>query len=111
MPRTQTKSASAHVVAFLHSVTVLTRSLEQLARAIQGLATDSRPAELESRRPRHLKLTAKRRAALKLQGRYIGYMRTLKPRQKAEVRALREKRGIEAAIKKASQMSGKRKAA
>jgi len=48
---------------------------------------------------------------LKLQGRYIGYMRTLKPRQKAEVRALREKRGIEAAIKKASQMSGKRKAA
>ena len=39
-----------------------------------------------------------RRAALKLQGQYMGYLRNLKPRQKAEVKAVKVKKGILAAI-------------
>src|SRR5262245_47249549 len=56
-------------------------------------------------KPRHpLKLTPKRRAQLKLQGKYMGYMRQLKPTQKAKVKAVKEKRGFEAAIRLARQL-------
>ena len=41
----------------------------------------------------------------------MGFMRQLKPRQKAEVRAVKEKKGVEAAIMKAQMLAGKRKAA
>jgi hypothetical protein len=54
---------------------------------------------------RPLKLTPKRRAQLKLQGKYMGYMRQLKPRQKAQVKAVKEKRGFEAAIRLARTMA------
>jgi hypothetical protein len=36
-----------------------------------------------------------------LQGRYMGYMRQLKPRQKARVRKIREAKGVRAAIVRA----------
>ena len=45
---------------------------------------------------RKLNLSPKRRAQLKLQGQYIGYLRNLKPRQKPEVKRLRERMGIQA---------------
>ncbi len=48
---------------------------------------------------RRLTLTSARRAQLKLQGSYMGFMRQLKPAQKAKVRAVKEKRGFGAAIK------------
>ena len=47
---------------------------------------------------RTLNLSRVRRAELKLQGAYLGYMRQLKPAQKAEVRAIRAKRGVRPAI-------------
>ncbi len=47
---------------------------------------------------RKLRITRKRRAQLKLQGAYMGYMRQLGPRQKARVKAVKEKNGFEAAI-------------
>ena len=37
------------------------------------------------------------RAALVLQGQYIGHLRNLRPRQKAQVKALREAKGMAAA--------------
>jgi hypothetical protein len=46
-----------------------------------------------------LRLSPKRRAQLKLQGSYMGYMRQLGPRQKARVKAVKEKKGFEAAIR------------
>jgi hypothetical protein len=55
-------------------------------------------------RPR---LSAKARASLVLQGRYMGYMRQLKPRQKAQVRRIREAKGMRAAIDKARQIARK----
>ncbi len=38
------------------------------------------------------------------QGRYMGYMRQLKPRQKVQVRRIREAKGVKAAIVRAKQL-------
>ncbi len=40
-----------------------------------------------------------------LQGRYMGYMRQLKPRQKAQVRKIRQAKGVRAAIATARRLS------
>lgn len=47
---------------------------------------------------RKLNLSPARRAALKLQGQYMGYMRGLKPRPKARVKALAASKGVRAAV-------------
>jgi len=47
-------------------------------------------------------------AALELQGQYIGHIRTLDPRQKERVRALRGRKGIRAAIRYARKLRKKR---
>jgi hypothetical protein len=44
-------------------------------------------------------------AALKLQGQYIGYIRTLAPRQKKRVQAVRAQKGIRAAIAQAKRLA------
>ena len=51
------------------------------------------------RRVRRAPLSAKVRALRRLQGKYMGYVRRLKVGEKAKVRAVREKQGMEAAIK------------
>lgn len=56
---------------------------------------------------RRLRLTAKARAALKLQGRYMGYVRQLKPNQKRAVKNLRESRDVKRAIALARRLLGK----
>ena len=53
-------------------------------------------------RPR---LSAKSRASLVLQGRYMGYMRQLNPRQKAQVRRIRAAEGVRVAVQKARQLT------
>jgi hypothetical protein len=47
---------------------------------------------------RTLRLSPTRRAALKLQGQYMGYMRGLPPAQKRRVKALRITKGMGAAV-------------
>lgn len=78
------------------SFTALDRALGRLAKSIAGSAS---PAGHK------LTLSPARRAALKLQGRYMGYMRKLKPKQKAQVKAVRETKGIRTAIGMARSMS------
>ena len=56
---------------------------------------------------RKVQLYALCRPAPKLRGRYLGYIRQLKPRQRAEVMAVREMKGIEEVIKKAQRFAGK----
>jgi len=51
------------------------------------------------------RLSAKARASLKLHGKYIGYLRHLKPRQKVQVRKIREAKGVRAAIVRAKQLA------
>jgi hypothetical protein len=57
------------------------------------------------------KMSAKARASLKLQGRYMGYMRQLKPRQKAQIRKIKETKGVRAAIGEAKRFRERSKAA
>jgi hypothetical protein len=95
------------------------RSLQQLGKqarkAARGAARNARRSGRKSGRwlgvlgkPRRpLKLTPKRRAQLKLQGRYMGYMRQLKPAQKLRVKAVKAKRGFEAAIGVARTLAGR----
>jgi hypothetical protein len=58
-----------------------------------------------ARRGRKLRLSPARRAALKLQGQYMGYVRGLKATQKAQVRKLKAAKGIQAAIRMAKNLA------
>jgi hypothetical protein len=84
----------------------LERSLEQLTTrartAARQAATSSKGGQ---RKRRTVHITPKRRAQLKLQGAYMGYMRQLKPAQKARVKAVKEKSGFGAAIKLARRIA------
>lgn len=77
-------------------------SLSSIARAVQRLAPLLQAAAASpgnpSRHGRRLRISAERRAALKLQGQYMGHLRSLKPRQKARVKALRAAKGVRPAI-------------
>ena len=103
-------------IAIRRRLTAVRRSLRALDRALADFAAAMptyRPAsagaaKVGRRRPM---LSPTRRAALKFQGRYMGYMRHLKPMQKALVRSVLEKNSKKAAIKKAQMLTGKRKAA
>ena len=53
-------------------------------------------------------MSPKVRALRRLQGKYMGFVRGLKPAEKARVRSVREKQGMAAAIHLASSLAGKR---
>jgi hypothetical protein len=65
----------------------------------------TRPAARE-RSKRSLTLSPQRRAALKLQGQYMGHLRNLKTRQKAQVKAAKAAKGYPAAITLARKLAG-----
>jgi hypothetical protein len=77
------------------------RSLGRLAPALD---TASRAPASPGRRGRKLRLSPARRASLKLQGQYMGYLRGLKSRQKARVKALRASQGVHAALRLARKL-------
>ena len=56
---------------------------------------------------RKMTITPKRRAQRKLHGSYIGHLRHLKPAQKLRVKAVKEKRGFEAAVKLAKRIANR----
>jgi len=84
-------------------IRAIRRSLSSIALAVQRrapllqAAAAGGPANPPPR-GRRLRLSADRRAALKLQGQYMGHRRGLKPRQKARVKALRAAKGVRPAI-------------
>ena len=97
-----------HLRSIRRSTRLIARAfgkLETRLRRIEGKA--SRVGKAVSRKGGKIRLTAKRRAQLKLQGAYMGYMRQLKPAQKLRVKAVKEKRGFEAAIRMARSLSAK----
>ena len=73
------------------SLRTVDRSLALLAVAIRTQSEAALTAAHTARR--RASLSPKARAALKLQGQYMGYMRQLRPRQKAMVRAAKAKSG------------------
>jgi len=67
-----------------------------------------RPARAARKtRVRRIKMSPRVRALRQLQGKYMGYVRRLKPAEKARVRAMREKQGMVAAIRLARSLGGK----
>lgn len=81
----------------------VSNSLSSMARAIRRLAPLLAAAAGEARavgpaRGRKRKLSPERRAALALQGQYIGHMRNLPARHRAQVKARRAAKGLRPAI-------------
>jgi len=109
-------------------VTRALRSREQEIRALRerlaslerlsgdGAARDSsrgpgrrgRRSAATSAPVRRRRMSPKVRALRRLQGKYMGFVRGLKPAEKARVRSVREKQGMAAAIALASSLGGKR---
>lgn len=84
----------------------LRQRLEALERGVVSSIDKARRriAGKAARKPRR-RMTASRRSALKLHGRYLGHIRTLPKTAKAKVKAIREKSGVQAAIKAARKMA------
>ena len=78
-------------------------SLERLG----GSARASRDSSGPPKRVRRRRMSPKVRALRRLQGKYMGFVRRLKPAEKARIRAIREKQGIEAAIRVAASLNAK----
>jgi len=90
------RSIGRDIRAIRTSLSSIAQAVQRLAPLLQAAASGG-PGK-PSRRGRKLRLSAERRAALKLQGQYMGHLRGLKPRQKARVKALRAAKGIKPAI-------------
>jgi|SRR6185295_1796236 len=93
-------TAQQHLRTIQQSVAVIERSLTRLKASLNG----SPSSKFGPRR--RLKLTPKRKAALKLHGQYLGHVRQLKPAQKATVKALKVAKGYHAAIALAKRLHG-----
>jgi len=79
--------------------TFLKRADRDLRRLGPLVRAAERAAKRSAMKPRRkLRLSPARRRSLKLQGSYMGYMRQLKPKQKARVKAVKQKKGFPAAI-------------
>jgi hypothetical protein len=99
-------SIGKELAAVRHSLHALDRSLARLVELLLARYEGGEPGPRARPRPK-LKLSPARLKGLKLHGKYIGYPRHLKPRAKAEVRSLRAKKGVKAAIKRAKKLAGK----
>ncbi len=102
------------VQAVLKGRTKEIADLRERLAALEGLSGGrsrraGRPAATAARavRRRRVAISPKVRALRRLQGKYMGYVRRLKPAEKARVRAVREKQGMQAAIRLAASLARK----
>jgi len=89
-------SVAREVRAIARAFTIVGSALSRLAPLLGQAGSD--PIQKADRPRRKLKLSAERRAVLKLQGEYMGYLRGLKPRQKVQVKTLRSAKGFAKAV-------------
>jgi len=99
------------VATLSRELRIIRKSFRQLAAAftrITPVLTKRTPVSNNGTgpAPRKRRITAKHRATLKLQGRYMGTLRGLKPRQRSRVKKVRAAKGIRAAIAAARRMAG-----
>lgn len=118
----QRKLRPSQVTRALRSREQEIRSLRERLASLErmsgdGAAPDSsrgprrrrgRPSAGASAPVRRRKMSPKVRALRRLQGKYMGFVRGLKPAEKARVRSVREKQGMAAAIALASSLGGGR---
>jgi len=95
---TQQRSISREIGSIRRSLSNAGAALGRLAPLLERLARQRATEGPGAATRAPLRLSAERRSALKLQGQYIGHLRNLKPRQKAQVKALRVSKGMAAAI-------------
>lgn len=108
----QGKIRLSQVTAVLGGRTKEIADLRERLADLEGIQGASRrrgrrPAAARPARRGNVTISPKVRALRRLQGKYMGYVRRLKPAEKARVREVREKQGIEAAIRLASSLSTK----
>jgi len=90
----------SQVRALRNAFRVIERTLVQVSQL-----ASPQPVAVEKPSERTLRLSPARRAQLKLQGQYMGFSRQLKPKEKARIKAVKEKSGYPAAIKLAKQLA------
>ena len=95
LPKSRPRSINAEVQSIRRSLSSIGRALARLGPALEAAARGPKAAKARTIKRR---LSPERRAALVLQGRYIGHIRMLPPRQQQRVRALRMEKGVRAAI-------------
>jgi len=96
------RSVGRDIQTIRKALASISRALGRLAPSLTPALHDSSNAETSGRR---LRLSAARRAALKLQGQYMGHLRSLKPRQRTRVKSMRVAKGVRAAIGLAKSLS------
>lgn len=113
----QGKVRAGHVRGALRGRQEEIRSLRERLAALEQLSVGRPPRgrrraarrgkarRAAASRRRRAPLSPKVRALRRLQGKYMGYVRRLKPAEKARVRSLREKQGMGAAIKLAQSLA------
>ena len=102
--RTSKSSIGKDLALARRSLQALNRSLARLTAQVRE-AFREKPGRAASRPRRKLRLSSARLKALKHHGRYLGYIRQLKPRQREEVKALRARKGVRAATKRARKLA------
>ena len=101
--RTRRRPSVSQEFQFIRrSLASIGRTIGRLGPALEAAARGS-GAPPVPRRPRNL--SPERRAALKLQGSYIGHVRKLSLKQRARVKKLRSEKGVRAAIRLAKALS------
>jgi len=101
----QSVGLSKGISSVRDSLRALDKSLRRLAPLLSTAVMNGKELNSqEARRPRP-RLSPKARASMVLQGRYMGYMRQLNPRQKGQVRKTRKVHGVKAAISRARQLA------
>jgi len=95
------RSVQRELAAVRRSLLGLDRALTRLVGHLMADRNGEKPRAVRPRKPP----TPRRRRAMVLQGRYIGSIRLLPARAKAEVRALRARKGVRAAIARARQLT------
>jgi hypothetical protein len=101
LPTTRPRSINAEIQAIRRSLSSISRALARLGPRLEAAARAPRALAVSGHKRR---LSPERRAALVLQGQYIGHIRMLPPRQQAQVRDVRLKKGIRAAIRHAKRL-------
>jgi hypothetical protein len=116
----QGKLRAAHIHKALKSREQEIRSLRERLAALEQLSPGA-PAGVRRRRGRpgravaarkpkarrRIQMSPRVRALRQQQGKYMGYVRRLKVAEKARVRTVREKQGMEAAIRLAKSLGAK----
>jgi hypothetical protein len=97
--------AAKDVAAALTRREQMIRELRQRLLALeQGVVASMKATGRKVRKARR-RMTAARRAALKVHGKYLGHIRTLSKADRAKIKAIRSKSGVRAAIGAARKMA------